>query len=176
MPEGHRSGNWSSFQLAINLDQRISYLGYCPKRKDKATTRTLTNYTLCFWIPLMPPLWDTLFTYTYPPHPRCSEYIYKPLLISFPRVWDTPKDSNPCFLRRSPCLTLASAIHFQRHRTSHHLTPNQFISPTPNELISFTSFTAFIHKTHTNTQNSFSLFSLSPSRPPDLPLISTLRL
>ena len=28
-------GNWSSFQLAINLDQRISYLGYCPKRKDK---------------------------------------------------------------------------------------------------------------------------------------------
>ena len=33
------SGNWSSFQLAINLDQRISYLGYCPKRKDKFKAR-----------------------------------------------------------------------------------------------------------------------------------------
>ena len=33
--EGTIRGNWSSFQLAINLDQRISHLDYCPKRKDE---------------------------------------------------------------------------------------------------------------------------------------------
>ena len=37
-------GNWSSFQLAINLDQRISYLDYCPKRKDKEKTQPRSQF------------------------------------------------------------------------------------------------------------------------------------
>ena len=42
-------GNWSSFQLAINLDQRISYLDYCPKRKDKGIEpRMLTVSSMQF--------------------------------------------------------------------------------------------------------------------------------
>ena len=37
VPEKLDRGNWSSFQLAMNLDQRISHLDYCPKRKDGGT-------------------------------------------------------------------------------------------------------------------------------------------
>ena len=37
-------GNWSSFQLAINLDQRISYLDYCPKRKDEGENATHATF------------------------------------------------------------------------------------------------------------------------------------
>ena len=37
VPEKLDRGNWSSFQLAMNLDQRISHLDYCPKRKDEGT-------------------------------------------------------------------------------------------------------------------------------------------